>query len=71
MNPLAANQRPESSARRDQLFSALVACTHCGTRRLLSIRQGEMLLLQRDGSLLSECSECLAAKVHRLVRIQR
>lgn len=53
----------------DELFSALLRCTRCGIRRFVSVRRGELLLLQRDGSLSRDCPECQSSQAHRLIRI--
>ena len=53
----------------DELFSALLRCTQCGIRRFVSVRRGELMLLQRDGTLQRDCPECQSTEAHRLIRI--
>lgn len=66
-SPVREELSPKNQA--DRLFSALLACTTCGTRRLIPIRPGELILLQHDGGLQRDCPDCRSVQSHRLIRI--
>lgn len=70
MGQEVADEKPiPSEGGREGLFRALLACSRCSTRRLLSIRRGELLLLQQDGRLPWACPQCQSMELHRLIRI--
>lgn len=54
-----------------QRLRALVLCGKCTERRVVEIHRGELVVLQRDGTLNLDCPACHAHSRDALIRFGR